>query len=270
MLKRQRPLTPPPSLDEIPSLTPFPDRPIRPVPHRETSPVMFSHESRTKRRRIHPPVLDGAQRGWGKPVPHPHDSDGEEEWIDGEDDAETGHFAASPDYTDYKRANTMLHEMHALHQHRLMFTQPNSQSPSHLYLPPHAGFSAPPPPMATHPHNLWHSTHGLRHPPSISSNGKLFIPTLPECPLPEFYSHLPHATQTSTESAAHTPLDFHEVKSVRERYEDTNKCDSCLFFFSCGVANKPNRLLGSVFLSRRRELQEGPNSNNSCHGARPQ
>lgn len=247
MLKRQRPPTPPPSLDEIPSLTPFPDRPIRPIPHRETPPDIFSHQSRAKRRRIHPPVLDGAQRGWAKPpvssVPHVDDSDGEEDWIDGEDDAETGHFAASPDYTDYKRANTMLHEMHALHQHRLMFTQPNSQPSSHLYLPPHAaGFSAPPPPMATHPHNLWHPTHGLRHPPSISSNGKLFIPTLPECPLPEFYSHLLHAAQAPTESAAHTPWDFHEVKSVRERYEDTNK------------------LLGSVFLSRRRELQEGPES----------
>lgn len=243
MLKRQRPPTPPPSLDEISSLTPFSDRPIRPIPHRET-PDMLSHESRVKRRRIRPPVLDGAQRGWGKPptlsVPHANDSDGEEDWIDGEDDAETGHFAASPDYTDYKRANTMLHEIHALHQHRLMFTQPNSQAPSHLYLPPHAGFSAPPPPMATYPHNICHSTHGLRHPPSISSNDKLFIPTLPECPLPEFYSHLPHAAQAST---AHTPLDFHEVKSVRERYGDTNK------------------LLGSVFLSRRRELQEGPNSN---------
>lgn len=241
MLKRQRPSTPPPSLDEIPS---FPDRPIRPIPHREIPPDIFSHESRAKRRRILPPVLDGAQRGWGKPplsVPHADDSDGEEDWIDGEDDAEPGHFAESPDYTDYKQADTMLHEMHALHQHRLMFIQPNSQPPSHLYLPPHAGFSAPPPPMATYPHNLWQSTHGLRHPPSISSNGKVFIPTLPECPLPEFYSHLPHAAQAHTESAAHTPLDFHEVRSVRERYEDTNK------------------LLGSVFLSRRRELQEGPN-----------
>ncbi|KAG1757897.1 hypothetical protein EDB19DRAFT_1659685 [Suillus lakei] len=245
MLKRQRPPTPPPSLDEIPSLTLFPDRTIRPLPHRET-PDMFSHESHAKRRRIHPPVLDGAQRGWGKPptssMPHADDSDGEEDWIDGEDDAATGHFAASPDYTDYKRTNTMLHEMHALHQHRLMFNQPSSQPPSHLYLPPHVGFSAPPPPMATHPHNLWHSTHGLRHPPSISSNAKLFIPALPECPLPEFYSHLPHVAQASTGSAAHTSMDFHEVKSVRERYEDTNK------------------LLGSLFLSRRRELQEGPNS----------
>jgi len=246
MLKRQRPPTPPPSLDEIPSLTPFPDRPIRPIPHRETPLDMFSHESRAKRRRIHPPVLDGAQRGWGKPpalsVPHADDSDGEEDWIDGEDDAETGHFAASPDYTDYKRANTMLHDMHALHQHRLTSTQPNSQPPSHLYLPAHAGFLAPPLLMATHPHNFWHSTHGLHQPPSISSNSKVFIPTLPERPLPEFYSHLPHAAQAPTESASHTPLDFHEVKSVRERYEDTNK------------------LLGSVFLSRRRELQESPNS----------
>lgn len=244
MLKRQRPSTPPPSLDGTPSSTPFPDRLIRPIPHRET-PDTFSHESRAKRRRVHPPVLDGAQRGWGKPpalsMPHADDSDGEEDWIDGEDDAETGHFAL-PEYTNYKQANTMLHEMHALHQHRLMFNQPNSQPSSHLYLPPHAGFSAPPLPMATHPQNLWHPTHGLRHLPSISSNGKLFIPTLPECPLPEFYSHLPHAVQAPTDSAVHTPLDFHEFKSVRERYEDTNK------------------LLGSVFLSRRRELQEGPNS----------
>ncbi|KAG2160076.1 uncharacterized protein EDB93DRAFT_1244825 [Suillus bovinus] len=246
MLKRQRPVTPPPLLDEIPSLMPFPDRPIRPIPHHETPPDMFPHGSLAKRRRIHPPVLDGAQRGWGKPpplfMPHTDDSDGEEDWIDGENDAESGHFSESPDYTEYRQANTMLHEMHALHQHRLMFIQPNSQPPSHLYLPPHADFSASPPPMATHPHNLWQSTHGIRHSPSISSNGKLFIPTLPECPLPEFYSHLPHAAQTHTEPAAQAPLDFHEVKSVRERYEDTNK------------------LLGSVFLSRRRELQEGPHS----------
>lgn len=245
MLKRQRPPTPPPSLDEIPSLAPFPDRPIRPIPHRETPPDMFSHESRAKRRRIHPPVLDGAQRGWYKPptssVPLADNSDGEEDWIDDEDDAATSHLTASPDYIDYKRTNTMLHEVHALHQHRLMFFQPNSQPPSHLYLPPHAGLSAPPPPMATHPHIL-HSAHGLRHPSSFSSNGKSYIPTLPECPLPEIYSRLPHAAEAPTESAAHTPLDFHEVKSVRERYEDANK------------------LLGSLFLSRRRELQEGPNS----------
>ncbi|KAG1749702.1 uncharacterized protein EDB91DRAFT_759946 [Suillus paluster] len=242
MLKRQRPPTPPPSLDEIPSLTPCPDRPIRPLPHREPL-DLSSHESRAKRRRIHPPVLDGAQRGWGKPhvssTPVVDDSDGEEDWIDGEDDAAAAH--AHPHFvtsTDYKRTNTILQEVHALHQHRLMFSQPNSQSSPHLHLPSHPGFSEPPSSMATHPHQFLQSTHGLCY-PSFSSNGKLSIPALPECPLPEFYSHLAHAAPASTESAAHNPLDFHEVKCVRERYEDTNK------------------LLGSLFLSRRRELQDG-------------
>ncbi|KAG0697171.1 hypothetical protein DFH29DRAFT_164279 [Suillus ampliporus] len=248
MLKRQRPPTPPPSLDEIPSLMPFPDRPIRAIPHREAPPGLSSHESRTKRRRIHPPVLDGAQRGWGKPpgssVPLADDSDGEEDWIDEEDDAAAAyahpHFATSLDHSDYKHTNTILHEVHALHQHRLMFSQPNSQSS--LYLPPHPDFSVPPSFMATHPHHILHPGHGPRYPPSFSSNGKLSIPTLPECPLPGIYSHLAHAAPAPTESAAHTPLDFHEVKSVRERYEDTNK------------------FLGSLFLSRRRELQDGNSS----------
>jgi hypothetical protein len=228
MLKRQRPPTPPPSLDETPSLTPFPDRPVRPLPYREACPES-SRECRAKKRRIHPPVLDGAQRGWAKPL-NPStfvadDSDGEEDWIDGEDDAAAAypdtHVATSPDYPNYKRTNTMLHEMHALHQHRLVSSQPSSQPSPHLNL--QSGFSAPLLSMATH--QRLQSTHGLYSPSSFSPDGKVSIPALPECPLPEVYSHIAHMAPTLDQSAAYTPLDFHEVKSVRERYEDTNKYD---------------------------------------------
>ncbi|OJA09110.1 hypothetical protein AZE42_02575 [Rhizopogon vesiculosus] len=214
MLKRQRPPTPPPSLDETPSLTLFPNRPIRPLPHCEAHPELFSRECRAKKRRIHPPVLDGAQRGWAKPLdssmPLTNDSDGEEDWIDGEDDAAAAYAyprgATSPDHTDYKRTNSMLHEVHTLHQHRLIFSQPSSEPSSHL------GFSAPS--LSTATFLPLQSSHGLYSPSSFSCDGKMSIP---ECPVPGHYSHLAHVAPALNNSAAYTPLDFHEVKSVRER-----------------------------------------------------
>lgn len=246
MLKRQRPPTPPPSLDENPSLTPFPDRPIRPLPYREAHPELSSRERRAKKRRIHPPVLDGTQRGWAKPLypstPPADDSDGEEDWIDGEDDAAAAYayprVATSPDHTDYKRTNSMLHDAHALHQHRLVFSQPSSQLSPHIYLPPHSGFSAPPLSMATH--QPLQSTHGLYTPSPFSSDGKVSISALPECPLPGLYSH--HAHQ----SAAYTPLDFHEVRSVRERYEDTNKYGPCCLIYLCVMADGTSKVAGII------------------------
>jgi len=155
-----------------------------------------------------------------------------EDWIDGEDDAAAAYAyprgATSSDHTDYKQTNSILHEVHALHQHRLIFSQPSSEPFSHL------GFSAPP--LSTATHLPLQSSHGLDSPSSFSSDGKVSIP---ECPVPGHYSHLAHVALALNNSAAYTPLDFHEVKSVRERYEDTNK------------------LLGSLFLLRRRELQGG-------------
>jgi len=225
MLKRQRPPTPPPSHSDNPSLTPFPDRSIRPLPHREAYPELSSRECHAKKRRIHPPVLDGAQRGWSKPLDQSTaHSDGEEDWIDGEDDDSAAYaypcVPTSPDYTNYKQTNSMLHEVHALHQHRLIFSQPTSQPSPHVILHPNSGFLTRPLSMATHQPSQ--STHGFCSPSSFSSDGKASIPALPECPLPG----IAHVVPVLNQSAAYTPLDFHEVKSVRERYEDTNKCDT--------------------------------------------
>ncbi|KAH7883906.1 hypothetical protein F5I97DRAFT_1930122 [Phlebopus sp. FC_14] len=126
MLKRQRPTTPPPSSLDFPSY--FFDKPINPLPHRNVDPSV-SHEPHSKRQRIHPPVLDGALRGWiasDPTVSHTQESDGEEDWVDGVDDVAEGRDEFSPptDLTEqYRRTNSLLHELHTLHQHRLTSAQ---------------------------------------------------------------------------------------------------------------------------------------------------
>jgi len=149
-----------------------------------------------KRRRIAPPVLDGDARGWAT---HNRDeSDGEE---DVESDAvPEWHDAAAT--AEYKDANSFLHDLHALHQHRLMFC---------------------PAPLPLHPPNPYSCP--------LTSNpiGKSVIPQVPQ----RQQRHKDRITNIPEPGG--TVLDL-EVVRVKERYEDTNK------------------LLGSLFLSRRREL----------------
>ncbi|KIJ68751.1 hypothetical protein HYDPIDRAFT_106992 [Hydnomerulius pinastri MD-312] len=251
MLKRQRPATPPPSsLDDAPSY--FPDRPVKPLPQRGADPSL-SYEPRVKRRRVHAPVLDGQLRGWLTPNPihlNRGESDGEEDWVEGVDDAaEENHQSGalssiSPaDAERYKHANTLLHELHALHQHRLLFTNSAFQE---VHLNQNLTPGIPPPTTDTHhPHFYAHLSgygHGVGKPSPLSQStgGKMSLPELSDRPMPSFHSHSAHLTPTGREyvtQPAQDQVDVHEVQTVRERYEDAN------------------RLLGSLFLSRRRELQ---------------
>ncbi|KAF8559407.1 hypothetical protein OG21DRAFT_1493301 [Imleria badia] len=117
MLKRQRPATPPPSsLGDQPSFLPNglirPFQPLHPVD---------PPQPRSKRQRTQPPPLDGSLRGWLESEPAgPHwESDGEEDWI--EDPHTALGSPLPPSASQYKDANSLLHELHVLNQHRLLF-----------------------------------------------------------------------------------------------------------------------------------------------------
>ncbi|KAF9243794.1 hypothetical protein BU15DRAFT_71916 [Melanogaster broomeanus] len=234
MLKRQRPATPPPSsLDNFPSC--FPDTPLRPLPHRNADPTL-ANEPRAKRRRIQPPVLDGALRGWlasNPSGPYREESDGEDS-VEGVDDASEGHESGAPlslslSATDqYKHANTLLHELHTLHQHRLLFTE----SARDGYLNQHSAHGISPsttyaqyPHLRVHPLGLGTGNSSSHSP---STDGKFLSPEFPDRPIPPFSSQFTITRPAEREyvtQPAHGQVDVHEVQSVRERYEDANRCD---------------------------------------------
>lgn len=112
MLKRQRPASPPPSIPSIPLAT---------------DPLPFNPEAgrASKRRRVLPPSLDGHARGWS--LPDGEEDDGEEDYMSSGDEPveEPGDKVAwTLHLSEYKMANNFLHELHALHQHRLLFSSP--------------------------------------------------------------------------------------------------------------------------------------------------
>jgi hypothetical protein len=116
MLKRQRPASPPLSISAIP----FVD-----------SPPFETAQHQSKRRRVLPPVLDGQARGWGET--------GHEDWDEEDDDeyeqdimSSTNLTSGLADTTGYKSANGVLHELHTIHQRRLL----SSPSPQPSRSPP--------------------------------------------------------------------------------------------------------------------------------------
>lgn len=194
MLKRQRPATPPPSsLGDPPSF--FPDGPIR-SPH-----IADSHQPRSKRQRIRAPPLDGALRGWlESESANPHgESDGEEDRI--EDVCDALPPTTTPD--QYKDANILLHELHVLNQHRLLFVHPprdrclNATSRTHIQdlLP------------------------GERPPASTDA--------APHHPAPSYPAHDRLASQSRCFESAEKGL-VEEVQCVRQHYEDANRYDDSL------------------------------------------
>ncbi|KAF9455648.1 hypothetical protein BDZ94DRAFT_1277730 [Collybia nuda] len=103
MLKRQRPLSPPPSTPLIPLVE---------------SPV---YNSKSKRRRTMPPSLDGQSRGWAKELSCDEHSTG------GDSSQEFGATSSSEQPSNlwhYKLTNTMLHELHTLQQDRVLLSLP--------------------------------------------------------------------------------------------------------------------------------------------------
>src|ERR1700720_1031424 len=108
MLKRQRPVSPPPSLD---------------VPLVAMDMNHQNHEA--KRRRILAPVLDGEKRGWATSQKETYE-DEEEEVLEEQEQNIVENVGQWRDSDIYKSTNSFLHELHALHQHRLIFSNPST------------------------------------------------------------------------------------------------------------------------------------------------
>jgi len=196
MLKRQRPISPPPSNPVIPLVSDPPE----------------SHHREPKRRRILPPSLDGQSR---RSTFRTDEDDG------GEDDDDVdlseerippraGASGSTVHNTEYESANTFLHDLHALHRHRLIFS-----SPSPPLLQPEL-----------------HST------PPVQD--KSYLP-----PIAADYSRMSDKQDSGGMHDFGRGSAVEEVESVKERYEDTN------------------RLLGSLFLTRRKQLDPGPDQYNT-------
>ncbi|KAK7064417.1 hypothetical protein R3P38DRAFT_2824372 [Favolaschia claudopus] len=188
MLKRQRAISPPPSNPSVPLVT--------------DEPESFHRDS--KRRRVLPPSLDGPSRN---SILRTEEDDGEED----DDDGSMNHpypsgvaafqSQSTSRNTEYESANTFLHDLHALHRHRLIFSSPLPQYPPIEQTPaPHRDKSQLPPTLE--------------------------------------YSSMSFDKQDLSgfrDRGLGVPVK--EAESVKERYEDTN------------------RLLGSLFLTRRKQLE---------------
>jgi len=183
-----------------------------------------------KRRRTVAPVLDGQSRGWNRK--EPDDSEEDEEDMSQDDEQEIVTIEGRKDEwqagagEEYKSTNNLLRELHVLQQHKLMFSNRSSSSPSP---------------------SLYSSAQSNRpSPQSQGPNGmptKSFVPPLSESPR----THPSDGYDSKGATNQYIPnvdvqAERNEVQRVKERYEDTN------------------RLLGSLFLSRRRELL-GPSGN---------
>ncbi|KAL1728889.1 hypothetical protein EV714DRAFT_285339 [Schizophyllum commune] len=202
MLKRRRAQSPPPPAQhEAPLLPPSPPRDL-------------------KRRRTQPPVLDGQQRN-GAVTFLPHngldDDMGEEPW-DEEDDEDTRDGQQTVDCTEYKSANGVLYELHALQRHRLLFSP--SSTPSQATS------------SYVHQQQQMSQSHPALHHPTIPA-GKGVDLLMPE-----------HRARAYQSNATIEPAHKHgagqaelsiEEQRVKERYEGAN------------------RALGELFLSRRRQ-----------------
>jgi hypothetical protein len=180
MLKRHRPVSPPPSGPSIPFVSDPPE------PHRRES----------KRRRILPPSLDGQAR---RSTFRTDEDDGEED-DDGVDlSYEHNASGSGPAHnTEYKSANTFLHDLHALHRHRLIFS---SSSPPFLQ-----------PELPSTPH----------------FQDKSHLQPTPD------YPRMPDKQDLSGMQDFGRELPFEEVESVKERYEDTNRLRQ--FFIRSGFS----------------------------------
>ena len=246
MLKRQRPVSPPPTFSSIPLVVADP-------------PADFVGRD-TKRRRTLPPVLDGAHRGWAQAPPLPINiaEDDEEDYIsDDEIENIAPNFSNNcsliqqqpGDKAEYSSTNSFLRELHTLQQHRLLFPSP------------------PPPPTASsfsscgsNPKDTTHSPNILSysgHYPPLNKGHSNLSPQLP-------VERLRMSSQMSPTpfpklSQQQSPID--EIHSVTEHYEDTNK-----YVAFTDIDDKLSsitsfsRFLGSLFLSRRRILDSSPGS----------
>jgi hypothetical protein len=160
-------------------------------------------------------VLDGASRGWARPLETPFE-DEEDYWSDDEVEEEAQSYHSQQEsqqhQSEYESTNTMLRELHTQQQHRICFAPPSTPQNASLSIhPSHLTISTPIPSRHLNPDKVVLPLQQERLRPSFSSG-----------PMEKGY----HDDGISTE----------ETNRITERYEGTNK------------------LLGSLFLSRRHEL----------------
>ncbi|KAG7450289.1 uncharacterized protein BT62DRAFT_1001133 [Guyanagaster necrorhizus] len=143
-------------------------------------PLLFDDSSRPKRRRILPPALDGNLRGriWenGK-------DDGEEEYESVDEEGQDRGEGSS----EYKAANSMLHELHALNRHR----QASATTVCHQHWP-------------------------YRLPDTPPGKGGSLI-----------HLHHNEEKMYAQECSGSGNLSADELQKVTERYEETNKLSHC-------------------------------------------
>lgn len=198
MLKRQRPMSPLPSVDV----------PLEVVPD-------LSHQHHgAKRKRIVAPVLDGEWRGWGrglrcheKPCDNEDYEDEEEEYSrKGSDAAKGGEADERLDGLAgiYKSTNSFLHDLHALNQHRLIFSNP----------PPPSVPSSPP---------TQHLQSPAQSRPAASRYHDSKLPAKPALtPISELCQRIP-AYFPESSKGFEDGMHLGEVQKVKERYEDINR-----------------------------------------------
>lgn len=156
-------------------------------------------------------MLDGDRRGWGRGVHHHEEPcDADDEYDDEEDEqsckaddaAEGGNADEQPDSAGmYKSTNSLLHDLHALHQHRLIFSNPSTPSSS-----------------LDSPNQLRPVTN---HYPTTYDSATLTKATSPIIPEPcqRLPTYFPEPSKESEDG-----MYLGEVQKVKERYEDTNRC----------------------------------------------
>lgn len=230
MLKRQR---------SSPSFVP--DTPYAATPE----PAIDAFERVAKRRRqIAPLRARAATHGnssWGR-----DDTDGEED-VEGDehpaDQAESSEQAQRMEQAgEYRNVNTLLHDLHAEQRHRILFT---STSPDfHL----------------SSPHQHIHPEHPYRHhfaapdktAPALSHDDSQISAHH------DIHKHTPSFTISIPTKDADV-VDHVEVQRVTQRYEDANRYVCSIHDNASRVDNLHyDRLLGSVFLHRRRQF-DNPN-----------
>ncbi|KAI0651643.1 hypothetical protein C8Q79DRAFT_1004918 [Trametes meyenii] len=204
MLKRRR---------SSPSFVP--DSPYAAAPE----PTIDVFERVVKRRRQVTPQDHFAV--YGKGAQYTDDTDGEEDIEGDKRDGGQSHYPQGSDRLEqageYRSANTLLHDLHAEHRHRMLFFLP--RLPSDVSTP------------QCHLYNEYHHHH--HHHSTSTTDKTLPAPVDAEPPSAALHKHTPSFTISIPSKDANT-VDHVEVQRVTQRYEDTN------------------RYLGSLFLSRRK------------------
>lgn len=233
MLKRQR---------SIPSFVPVPD----PYPTADPAIDMFEERVAKRRRQFAPPHIQSVDKG--KAPWRGGESDGEE---DVEKDEQAGRLASSEQAQrieqagEYKNVNTLLHDLHAEQRHRLLFS--TSSLPAHM---PFAHEHAPAGPEPDHPFSPLHKSAAT--PPAHGPHAA--FPHGPQRHMPAFTISIP------TKDAS--VVDHVEVQRVTREYENTNRCaSSALFCDILCLTVTAGRLLGALFLERRRQCSDQDSCN---------